>query len=41
MVATAAEAGETGGAAVEAMLGPPTAGAPRLELTAGGGEAWP
>ena len=52
VVATAAGAGETGstaiegdkatrGAAAEAMLGPPTAGAPRLELMVGGGEVWP
>ena len=30
--------GETGGAAAKAVLGPPAAGDPGLELTAGGGE---
>ena len=34
----AAGAGVTGGPTVEIVLGPSTAGAPGLELTAGGGE---
>ena len=40
VVAAAAGAGATGGAATEAVLGPLAAGDPGVELTAGGGEFW-